>query len=198
MKIMILHKNDAWHGGVVNFVRMLKKPPHDTTFVSEYIGPRSADEHKTISAARPLADAVSVAFKLRHSDNDLLFVNPSLNKASFLRDGLICMVCKWIPRKPQVIFFHGWSDNFCTRIQRNRFYKFWFNHSFAKANLIFVLAKRFKSDLQRLGVDPDRIIFTPTMFDEDDIRSNKSEASEPRIRLLFMSRLVREKVYSRH
>ena len=195
MKILILHKNINWGGGVVNIVRMLMSCGGGDELTSFFIGPRSQNENRLLSTIRPLLDAVSLAFKPSVKNNDLIFVNPSLDTKPFYRDGLFVWVASVLLNKPVLVFYHGWSNSFYNKLSASAIMRWYFNQTFARASQSIVLSDQFNANLQALGVNQSQVTTLSTMYQQDDIPKFEEFVEQPQgnIRLLFLSRVVKEK-----
>lgn len=131
-----------------------------------------------------LSDAVS-----------LVHVNPSLGFKSFLRDGLFVILSKY-KQKPVIVFFHGWNKQF--EHYTSKYLRFLFHLSFGRANAFIVLASEFETSLRNLDIHAPIYIETTAInenliqdFDIEKKVESLSSANE--IRILFLSRLEREK-----
>jgi glycosyltransferase involved in cell wall biosynthesis len=125
----------------------------------------------------------------------LVHINPSLGLKSFIRDGFFTLLAK---RKgvPVIIFFHGWNKQFEQTLKK--YFRWFFNLSFARADTFIVLATEFKIFLQELGVQVPIYVETTAIneslvknFNIDDKINALSTATT--FRILFLARLEREK-----
>ncbi len=143
----------------------------------------------------PIQDQLSFHKRLK-KEYDLYLLNPSLLVKSFFRDGFFA---KQLVKKklPFVVFFHGWDSDFQKKIDTK--HKKFFQNSFAHAKKIFVLSPEFKEKLHEWGYKGEVIVQTTTVdaslvnnFSLMEKREKKKITNEP-IKLLFLSRLVKEK-----
>lgn len=126
---------------------------------------------------------------------DLCVLNPSLGARSFFRDGLFAKQLALRKRK-FAIFFHGWDEDFEQMVTKR--YIPLFKGTFAKAEQIFVLSKDFESKLREWGYTGVVTVVTTTiegsLIQDFSISEKMNDLrSTDKMRLLFMSRLVREK-----
>lgn len=124
---------------------------------------------------------------------DLIHLNPSFNKKSFVRDAIYALTTKLFKKK-LIVYWHGWDNKFEDKVQSSTCLKILFNLSYKKANCSIVLGTIFKNKLINLGYTNKIVIETNTaendFIDTEIIRSinNKKE-----IKLLFLSRIEEEK-----
>lgn len=131
---------------------------------------------------------------LRIRKVEVVMLNPSFNKKSFLRDAVLCLFTRLF-RKRVIVFWHGWSDEFFKVVEKSLIYRYIFRTSYSHANRSIVLANRFKKDLLELGQKGTICLESNTA----DVRYLNSGVdgtgfaftSKPYI--LFMARIVREK-----
>ncbi len=126
---------------------------------------------------------------------DLAFINPSLGFKSFFRDGFFA---RHLYKKGInfVVFFHGWDLDFEKKVSKK--YLTFFNKSYAKAETIFVLSAMFGDKLREWGYKGNIVIETTTidsvLIDKFKIEKKYTyAASLDKIKILFLSRLVKEK-----
>jgi len=139
-----------------------------------------------------------IRFKKVLKDNpDLVFINPSLNLKSFIRDGLFVWQAK-TKNIRVLIFFHGWDWNFVKRISRQNILKWFFKKTFAQASAFIVLASEFKQQLREWGIKVPIYLLT-TAVDDNLLEGFDIEEKIKRIKkakvinLLFLARIEREK-----
>lgn len=128
-------------------------------------------------------------------DTDLFFLNPSLGFRSFFRDGLFArqLVKKGIPF---VAFFHGWDLAFEEKVGQK--YLRFFKATFGKATTLFVLSQKFANKLREWGYQGNVVVETTvvdaTILNDFNIEQKyTSQNSKVKIRILFLSRLLKEK-----
>jgi glycosyltransferase involved in cell wall biosynthesis len=125
---------------------------------------------------------------------DLIHLNPSLNWAGLLRDGLMLLIARNYGKKA-IVFFRGWHETMERKINKNRIVRKLFRRTFTKANAIIVLSESFRVKLRTWGADQSIYIETTTVDNEllkaVDIH-NKTE-KPGLLRLLFLSRVEKAK-----
>jgi len=126
---------------------------------------------------------------------DLTLLNPSLGSRSFFRDALLSkqLVSKNIPF---IVFFHGWDLMFEKKVESQ--YISFFLKTFGKAKKIFVLSKDFKDKILSWGYEGEIFVETTNVdvsLISDFSIENKMKNIEvtKKIKILFLSRLLREK-----
>jgi len=125
------------------------------------------------------------------SDIDLAFLNPSLMVRSFFRDGLFAkQLIK--NQTPFMVFFHGWELEFQQKV--NTKYREFFLNSFGHAKKIFVLSHEFKEKILEWGYKGEVIVETTAVdISLIDNFSLEKKVEHQKIKILFLSRIVREK-----
>lgn len=128
-------------------------------------------------------------------DTDLVFLNPSLGFRSFFRDGLFA---RKLAKKgiAFVAFFHGWDLDFETKVSTK--YLSFFKTSFGNARTLFVLSQKFAITLREWGYKGTIVVETTTvdgtLFKDFSIDLKyASQRDNEKIRILFLSRLLKEK-----
>jgi len=187
-------RDPSWFGGVVNFVKSLEDNLDKSVEVSEFIiGQRKVAEGKWLQPFVPLFDAARLAWHLVLNRYDIIHINPSLNTKSLLRDAIFLLVLKIWRVRNIVVFIHGWEDSTAHVIENNVLLKKLFVILFGGVPVIYVLAKQFKHRLEVWGVDPSSVHVVTTMFDGKQFDGITRNRIDEKIRVLFLSRFVKEK-----
>jgi len=185
MRILINVPDLSLPGGVVALFRILKMEQY-------YINVSLFILHNSLpSIVRLPIKYIEFIFKILKVD--LVHLNPSLNRKSFLRDALFAWLAILFSKK-LIIYWHGWEENYEERIKGNVFLIFIAKHTFFKAHASIVLGSLFQKKLIVLGYKNKIYIETNTadnQYIETGIIKEVKE-NEP-IRLLFISRLEIEK-----
>lgn len=147
------------------------------------------------TAWRLLRDYLRFIRLARSGQHDLVHLNPSFIKKALARDLMFVALAQWLSPLPQLVFIHGWDWSVFERVQSSRWRRWLVGRLLARADRVLVLSRGFKQALQTLGVSDHRIEVVTTMFSAADLGG---EPPDPRqlvrpIRLLFLSRVVREK-----
>jgi len=124
---------------------------------------------------------------------DIVHLNPSLNRKSFIRDSIFAWLTIFFSKK-LVIYWHGWEENYEDRIKKSKFLKFIAKQTFFKADASIVLGSIFKNKLVDLGYK-NKIYIETNTADNKFIESaiTKDIKKDEQIRLIFISRLEIEK-----
>jgi glycosyltransferase involved in cell wall biosynthesis len=92
-----------------------------------------------------------------------------------------------------VVFVHGWHEPFFQQIKKHWLTRFILRNLLQRAASILVLATQFKWALCAIGLDERRIFVLTTMFDRKMFEGIQRQRKDSKFRLLFLSRLIREK-----
>ncbi|MHB1084267.1 MAG: glycosyltransferase family 4 protein [Thiobacillus sp.] len=189
MKTMILYRDPKWFGGVVSFVELLRANFNGGWQTEQYqIGLRFDSQSRFSNLLLPLRDALGLFHALGRSRPDVVHVNPSLNLASVLRDGLFMLVLRVFGKRSVFVFWHGWEEGVAKRIRTNWLLRNIFRAVFGRAGHSVVLASRFRDELLAMGFPPERVSVESTMFDGTQFNGVKRQAHDG-ITLLFLSRM---------
>lgn len=120
---------------------------------------------------------------------DLVHLNPSLNRKSFLRDAVFAWITILLRRK-LIVYWHGWEIEYEESIKHNKVLRFINKQTFLKADTTIVLGKVFKDKLINLGYR-NKICIETNSAESKYIteRAPKLINKKDKIRLLFLSRL---------
>lgn len=195
IRVLILSRDAQWFGGVVNFIATLTRNlGQDFEPVPFLVGRRKGSLGILMRPLYPIFDAVRLARLVRHERFDAVYVNPSLTYASLLRDGLFLLVLRLARVKNVIVSFHGWVEPVERRITGSRVLQALFRYLFGYAQHTLVLAEGFRDWLVSVpGFNPDRVQLFTTMFDDADFGQDQENTTYDDDRVLFLSRLVREK-----
>lgn len=156
-KILILSKARYGKGGVAAFNRSLLNNADKIQFTGFDIGSRGAGRSGGFSGLIWLiVDAIKLSLTLRRETYDAVLLNPSFNIKSLLRDMIFFVICLAYKKKT-AIFFHGWDQTLCSKIQKKTNVKKILSLAFKKCHLFFVLASSFKKQLIEFDISADRI-----------------------------------------
>ena len=170
--------------------RCLTEEVHADKFV---VGRRPGSLARIFRVLIPLYDAIRLVGLLLSRRHDVYHVNPSLDPRSVLRDALFLIVLRAFRRKNTVVFFHGWVDDHYQRIAGNSWYRFLFRFAYSYARQTFVLTAEFARKLTTLGIEPENVSVTTTMFDGELLRNIQRNRQDRDVRIIFMSRFVATK-----
>ena len=194
-RVLIFSRDAKWFGGVVNFITLLNKNlGNGFDPVPFIIGRRKGRTGLLLRPLVPLLDVIRLAHLLRHERFDACHVNPSFNYSSLLRDGLFLLVMRLAHAENVIVSFHGWDESVERRITDSRVLQLLFRYVFGYAEHSLVLADAFRDWLVSVpGFNPDRVQLFTTMFDDADFLQDQENTTYDDNRVLFLSRLVREK-----
>lgn len=130
---------------------------------------------------------IQFAFKL--IGTDIVHLNPSLSRKSFLRDAVFAWLTLITSRK-LVVYWHGWDNEYESKIKGSKLLKFIFSHSFLQAHVAIVLGSVFEDKLRNLGYK-NRVFIETNTAENKYIGKNlpKTVQSTSEIKILFLSRL---------
>ena len=130
-----------------------------------------------------------IDFSVKLKGINMVHLNPSLNKKSFLRDAGFAWITILFSRK-LVVYWHGWELEYEEKIKSSKFLRFINKQTFLKANTTIVLGTIFKDKLIDLGYKNEIIIETNSAENKFITeRVPKLIPENEKIRLLFLSRL---------
>ena len=124
----------------------------------------------------------------------LVHLNPSLDSAGVVRDGIMLLVAK-LHKKKTLVFFRGWHQKTEQRIDNNRVIRWLFCKVYHQADAVVVLSSGFREKLLKWGFGQNIYIETTT-FDATLLTQHNPihrVTSDATINLLFMSRVERSK-----
>lgn len=183
-------------GGIAGYYYSLKHHLSDE-FSFFFVGSRTPDEGRIRKPINLMRDSAGLALRLFMSaDHNLVVLNPSLIKFSFIREGLLLRIAKFFKRKC-VVFIRGWDDEFFELIT-NRFFKLFYS-TYNRADSFIVLSQEFRDKLRQWGFRQPVYVETTTVDEElranysldDRMARSGSRADKPN--LLFLSRVEKQK-----
>ncbi|MCE5336075.1 MAG: glycosyltransferase family 4 protein [Desulfobacteraceae bacterium] len=147
-------------------------------------------------ALHPLLDPLRLFLRLIRGETDLLHVNPSMNFRSFFRDSIFVLIAALL-RIPVLVFFHGWDEKFANRVDHG--FRRFFRTTYGRAGGFIVLARDVKEQLRMWRITAPIHLATTAVEDlgdgqcAPDFASGGSKGEARPLRVLFLSRIVREK-----
>ncbi len=194
LKILLVSKDLRFEGGVYDFVSMLLNQSYDSIECEYFpVGDRFPGKISILKIVWPLVDNFRLPIRLLRGDINCLHLNPSMNFTSFLRDSLLFMTARTVGFRNILVFFHGWDEDFVSRIASNALYRFILRCGFSRASVIFVLSETFKSQLISMGVPGETISIGSTMFNSKIFDRTARAKKVNTVRLLFLSRFIKGK-----
>lgn len=134
-----------------------------------------------------------IQFSFKLIGTDVVHLNPSLSRKSFLRDAVFAWLTLIASRK-LVVYWHGWDDEYESKIKNRKLLSFIFSHSFLRAHASIVLGSKFENKLRKFDYKNSVFIETNTAenkYIKNNLPKTVHENSE--IRILFLSRLETKK-----
>lgn len=188
-KVLLVGPHYADPGGVVSYIKAIR-PCIERVYDVTYL-PIGSYGIKYLSL---VLDQIRLPLALLRKKYDMVYVNPSFNLKSFLRDGAFIAVANLF-RKRTLVFVHGWERPLEKKISGPL--RLLFNFSFRKATSIIVLSPVFKSVLEEWGcqnVYVDTTIIPDEYAPEEVVTEKLGDVKQRQgLKVLFMSRLVEEK-----
>jgi glycosyltransferase involved in cell wall biosynthesis len=124
---------------------------------------------------------------------DIIHINPSFDRKSVLRDGILILISR-LMRKKIVVYWHGWQSDFYDYCLNQNRYRFFFNCTYNKVDLQIVLSKLFQGNLKGIGYNGKIIIESNAVKKIETTPDYKSGLlSDTKTKVLFMSRIVKNK-----
>jgi len=132
--------------------------------------------------------AYKLITQLKSGSYDIVHVNPSFKAYPLLRDSVYLLMIRRLGYGNRtVVFFHGWDGNFAERIIQSPFYKRIFGKLYKEVGVIFVLYHRCKEQLVNMGIEPQKIFVTTTMYERIDGIERFGRGEDEKVNILFMS-----------
>ena len=138
---------------------------------------------------------VYIRFFYRSCFYDVIHVNPSMNRKSFLRDGIFVFLAKTLGKRV-LVYWHGWDSDYANSVITNQKLSLFFKKTYKKADCHLVLGSSFKAELIHSGIE-DKVIYIESnaasnnYLKDDPI--NKRDLDNKTINILFIARLEKEK-----
>lgn len=195
LRVLITAKGLDASGGVVNYVAsLLGQFPSAVHAEHLQVGREPQRRQLGRDLLFPLLDNFALMRRVRAMRPHCVHLNPSFNTKALLRDGALLLTLRVIGQRNVVVFFHGWDEELASRVARSGWRRRLFCWVFGRSPLTFVLASSFRNTLLQIGLEPQRVRVTTTMFDGrifSGVRRSRCEDGETR--LVFMSRFVAAK-----
>ena len=195
-KILLLAPSFGHKGGVIDFCKMLFDN-FSSDFHADHLRVGNLPENESfIKRLFYLSYTVyKLITKLKNGSYDIVHLNPSFKTYSLPRDSLYLSIINRLGYGDKtVVFFHGWDYNLAEKIINNSFCKNIFGKIYKKVGVIFVLYNYCKEQLINMGIEPQKIKITTTMYERiDEIEESSSKKKDDKVNILFMSRLVEGK-----
>lgn len=153
-------------------------------------------ESKLSSFLRILTTPIKLVREMRAHRYEIIHINPSLTYKSVVRDCLLLFAGRMAGFKNILFYIHGWDQPLADKIERTPGVRQLFVWLMNGTSRIMVLSPDFKDALLKMGVKPEKVVTTRTMFDGSILAKtdvNADEAPRARRTILFMSRFIKDK-----
>ena len=194
-RVLIHAPNLSTPGGKQTYYTAVQKYfKSDISFF--FYGSQGKKESKFGTLRRMLTDYWKFYRDIKREKYDVVLLNPSLNKNSFLRDSIFALLCSLAGVK-KIVFWRGWNWDF----EQNTVSKYlpFFNLTFGKADSMIVLAEEFKSKLEEYGYKKKIFLETTTVddfildFKMNGVDTENYQINNGDIGLLFLARVEENK-----
>ncbi len=194
LRVLVLVRDFSWQGGVVNFISMMLAVFSSDIAADIFtVGRRPGRDTLFQRTIQTIVDCGKLFTKIRNQSYDIVHLNPSLTKASILRDGCFMFILRLLRTPRVLVFFRGWEEPFYQKILANRLYLFFFKALFLKADKIVVLGKTFQEKLYALGVEKHKVVILSTMFNGQSFKNLEKVREDGEFHFVFLSRYIAEK-----
>lgn len=191
-RILILSPDLGLFGGVSNYIKLLKKQLEKENYQIEilYTGKEGSIYKDIFYPILILKQLFQLKNILNNFNPDVVHINPSLTTVSILRDFLFL---NFVKKKhyPVLFFVHGWKMKISNKFQNNMIKKI-FKKNFDLSDSIIVLANRFKNELEKLGINEEKIFVSSTMV-ETALYIPQTKKFERPYKILFCGNIKVEK-----
>lgn len=197
--ILIVTKHAESKGGVVNYYRNLFRIFEDDNFTLEWftIGSRPDQYNNRLNRkfaylVEAVLDVLRFLFLLvRRGDIKIVQVNPSFIPIPVVRDGIFLRLAK-LTGKKTIAFFRGWSKEYEAKVKASKTLQSRILRLYGAADHIFLLAEKFKSVLTEIGIDPNKMEITRTMFDKSNL-FRKVDNGGKELKFIYLGRVSEPK-----
>jgi len=189
-RILMISKDFASGGGVVNVVSMLMKfMSKDLECRHFRIGIKNDNSHKFNKLCYPLIDFARLVTFCYKTKYEIVCLNSGFETKILLRDILYLFAVKVVGIKNVILFIHGWDIRLSDFVIKNSILRFLARTVLDKVEKIIVLDNKFKKYLELIGIVSDKVFVMTTMFDSETFADiNPDTLYEKPTRLLFLSR----------
>lgn len=194
LKVLIVSCDFKMDGGVASLVKMISEKFTKNVEAHHFFIGKNLDSRKLFGRfSKTIIDAINLFKTIRHNNYDVIHINPSLDVKSVLRDGLFMLIINMSKTPKSLVFFHGWDEKVADFILDSKILCFLMRITYGKAEKIIILAGKFAKPLVEMGIDKDRLVVFPTMFDGSIFEGVEKKQNKNQLILLFMSRFVTAK-----
>lgn len=185
-KVLITVPHLALPGGVTGLFNLLKLNEKENI---EYF---SVNLTKG-KGNKVLLPFVFLIFFLKLRKIQVVHINPSLDAKAFYRDMIFAFIAKNLYKRRTIIYWHGWQNEFYSKIKNSKILKFIFNYTFGAADIQIVLANEFAQGLRNLGYKKEILLESNVTENVDSSSIQKIKTNNSDFNLLFISRITKNK-----
>ena len=191
--VVVVSRVKAGKGGVATYFRSLEgELDAHTRYLS--IGEKNKSKNVFFGLFRFCADLMNLWRWAGEEKVGVVHLNPSLLWKAVLREGLHILIAKGTGKRV-LVFWHGWHWG-CARQLENGLFRRLFHGVYGRVDCHVVLAEEFRQGLRNLGCKGP-IICESTVVSEAALglpsQGTTRWSSEEPVRLLFLSRVEKEK-----
>lgn len=136
---------------------------------------------------------VFLIFFLKLRKIQVVHINPSLDTKAFYRDMVFAFIAKQLYKRKTIIYWHGWQNEFYSKIKNSKILKFLFKNTFGVADIQIVLANEFARGLRNLGYKKKILLESNVSEKVDSTSIQKIKTNNSDFNLLFISRITKNK-----
>lgn len=190
-------------GGVGQYIKSLVEQLDPSTFcIPDREG---ASSFKDKIASRHIFTSITIRMKvlsymftfpynLKKNKIDIVHANPSFSPIPLIRDGIFVLIASLLGVRI-LVFVHGWNTSYEKRLFKNRIMRLLFCFVYNKAEVIIVLAKKFKKRLREMGIKTKILVETTNVDDNvlknfDITKKIYKKSTNDIISILFIARMV--------
>lgn len=124
---------------------------------------------------------------------DVVHLNPSFDKRSFVRDGLFALIAR-ARGKHILVYWHGWQDEFYLGVFKKWHWRLFYRLTFSGTDHQIVLANSFLLKIRKLGYDGLLTLESNAVDVQQDVKidTRKNFLAVP-FKILYISRIVEGK-----
>ena len=193
LSVLIAAPDPRVPGGVSAFAGTLKANLRRSRVHSFWVGSlEERRETKSSTLYRLLAAPLALLRAVRRERIDVVHLNPSLDWKSLIRDCLLLIALRAAGFRSVLVYFHGWRPDLERTLRRTPGLRHLFVSLLNGAGRVLVLAPQFKTALEQMGVRPEQVELTYTLYDAATITPSPLPADGGGT-VTFISRFEREK-----
>lgn len=196
LSVLMLLPPSTVKGGVTTFAETVISNLQNCKVTKLENGSTETEKESFVASfLRILITPIKLVSEIRSNHYELIHINPSLTYKSVVRDCLLLLAARLAGYRKVLFYIHGWEQPVANKISSTPGIKQLFVWLMNGTSRIMVLSPDFKDTLVNMGVKPEKIITTRTMFDGSILKASDVAETPARARrtILFMSRFVKDK-----